>query len=341
MSKLAPILAALVTMAIAPDAAPAAERFAPLNAQGPKLTVPKSDLRASLRCSKDVGASHRTPVLVLSGTAIDTPSMYGWNLERALAQEQVPYCASDQAGELRRNMDDLQVRGEYVTYGIRRLHALSGKRIAVIGHSQGGMIPRWSLRFWPGARAMVKEVIGVAADNHGTTTAGPVCAAGCSAASRQQAPDAQFMRALNSRAETFRGIDYTQIYSYTDTFVAPNGPDGGTSSLSGPGRITNVAIQDICPLDVAEHLLIGTVDPVAWALSRDALAHSGPANPKRIPANVCAQALMPGVDPATAAPELAAAAAYFASSFAYPQVPAEPPLRCYVTASCWDDRDGR
>jgi hypothetical protein len=43
---------------------------------------------------------------------------------------------------------------------------------------------------------------------------------------------------------------------------------------------------------------------------------------------------MPGVDAASAPARLAAAAAYFGSSFSYPTVPSEPPLRCYVTASC-------
>jgi hypothetical protein len=181
---------------------------------------------------------------------------------------------------------------------------------------------------------MVEDVVGVAADNHGTATGRLTCPAGCSAAFRQQTPEARFIVALNSRAETFAGIDYTEIYSHADLFVTPSADDTGTSSLRGPGRITNVAVQDVCPTSTPDHLLIGTVDPVAWALTIDALEHDGPADPRRLPANVCAQLLMPGVDAASAPAQLVAAAAYFAGSFAYPYVPAEPALRCYVTASC-------
>jgi hypothetical protein len=44
---------------------------------------------------------------------------------------------------------------------------------------------------------------------------------------------------------------------------------------------------------------------------------------------------MPGVDPATFATDEASSVADVAATVAaYPHVPKEPPLRCYVTASC-------
>ena len=104
--------------------------------------------------------------------------------------------------------------------------------------------------------------------------------------------------------------------------------------MHGPARITNVAVQDVCPSDNPDHMVIGTTDPVSWALIKDALDHDGPANPARIPLSVCAEGVMPGVDSPLLATDIAAAAAYVAQSGAYPQVPAEPALRCYVTASC-------
>ena len=56
----------------------------------------------------------------------------------------------------------------------------------------------------------------------------------------------------------------------------------------------------ICPLDVDEHLTVGTIDPVTYALAMDALNHRGPASPGRISPTVCTQAMMPGVDPLSA-----------------------------------------
>ncbi len=44
---------------------------------------------------------------------------------------------------------------------------------------------------------------------------------------------------------------------------------------------------------------------------------------------------MPGIDPVTYLTDLAASAADLATNMATaPTVPAEPPLRCYVTATC-------
>jgi hypothetical protein len=43
-------------------------------------------------------------------------------------------------------------------------------------------------------------------------------------------------------------------------------------------------------------MLVGTTDPVAWALIAGALDHPGPADPKRLASGVCTSLLMPGVD---------------------------------------------
>lgn len=322
---------ALVLAVLAPVTTARAEEYAPLNQPGPALTVPAADLEASLVCTDDVRNAARAPVLLLSGTAIDSKDMYGWNVERALRAMRVPFCTSDQQGALRSNMDDLQIRGDYVTYAIRAVRTLAGRPIVVLGHSQGGMIARWSLRFWPDTRPMVEELIGVAADNGGTTAAGPACTGGCAASFRQQAPDAHFMTALNSQARTFPGIDYTEIYTRTDELVQP---PGETSPLPGPGRVSNVAVQDVCPTDNPDHMAIGTVDPVSWSLIVDALEHPGPADPKRIPMTACAGGVMPGVDDATAADDIALAGLRVAQAGGYRQVPAEPALRCYATATC-------
>ena len=47
-----------------------------------------------------------------------------------------------------------------------------------------------------------------------------------------------------------------------DFVVTPNLDDTGSSSLHGGGEIRNVAVQDLCPPDLNEHLAVGTVDNV-------------------------------------------------------------------------------
>lgn len=222
------------------------------------------------------------------------------------------------------------MRGQYIVYAIRQMHQLAGRRIAVMGHSQGGMVMRWALRFWPDTRPMVEDVVGMAGSNHGTTQFG---GGPSPPANWQQGSGANFIQALNSGQETFDGIDYTEIYTHTDEVVKPNDDSNGSSSVHGPGRITNVAIQDVCPAAMSEHLIIGTTDPVAYALFMDALGHDGPADPSRIGPAVCLTQFQPGFDPVTGPPDAVAAAVALETSD-YPDTDAEPPLACYVTASC-------
>ena len=311
----------------------AAAQFAPVNQPGAPLSVPQPTLDAALNCTSDVDGATRTPVLLTPATGVNPHANYSWNWEPALTALGIPWCTVEYPDN---SMGDIQIAGEYVVNAIRLMHARAGRKISIIGHSQGGMIPRWALRFWPNTRAMVDDVIGLAPSNHGTFAADAICLPGCSPAFMQQRAGAEFIKALNSGQETFGGISYTNVYSRTDWVVLPNLDDSGSSSLhTGDGAIENHAIQEICPLDINEHLLLGTIDPVGYALAIDALNHPGPADPSRINPAVCLQVLMPGINPLTFATDLASAGLVLGESIAlYPHVQAEPPLACYVTASC-------
>ncbi len=281
-------------MGLAPAAANAAP-YAPLNQPGPPLSVPQAALRASLYCEPSVRNAAVEPVLLNPATGVTPEENYSWNWEPALDKLGIPWCAYTAPNH---TLNNIETSGEYLVYAIRTVYAMAHRKIAVMGHSQGGMSMRWPLRFWPDTRSMVDDVIGFSGSNHGTTVLSPaLCAAGCPAADWQQGYDSNFIKALNSDAETFPGISYTEIYTHTDEVVQPNsGPNASAALHTGGGEITNVATQDICPSDVYEHLTVGTVDPVAYALAVDALTHPGPANPARIPNSVCSQTLMPGVN---------------------------------------------
>lgn len=324
--RLRPALAVALAVTVAPASALAS--FAPINRPGPSLKIPEKKLRVSLTCSKGVREAKREPVLLLPATTVDSVRNFGWNYERLLDAQGIPFCASDQQGKRSTNMTNVEVRGQYITYAIRRMHRIAGRRIAVMGHSQGGMAMRWSLRFWPDTRRMVDDVIGFAGTNHGSQAITQInCAAGCSAAFEQQRDAARFVGALNSRAETFRPLSYTEIFSSLDEVVTP---PAKASSVSGPAKITNVSVQSLCPLDHSEHLQLGTLDPVASALAMDALTHRGPAKPSRVLASVCNELYMPGIDPLTAVGDFAAAAAQLAEQTATFPHSSEPRLACYT-----------
>lgn len=331
-SLVLPFAAAL--LALAPTAAVAADAdFTRPDAPGPALSVPVAKLDAALACSPGIAGATRAPVLLFQGTGARAQDNWAWTYQPAFTKRGIPHCTVDLPDQA---TSDVQVAGEYVVHAIRTVSARAGRKVALVGHSQGGMVTRWALRFWPDTRAMVDDVIGFAPSNHGTTLARDCQAeGGCSAASTQQADTSNFIRALNSYAETWAGIDYTVAYTRTDETVLPNQDEAtGSSSLrTGEGRRRNVAIQDVCPGAVYEHLAIGTVEPVAYALALDALDNPGPADPARVPLTACAEPYHEGVNTLTVAFDAAAAAASFAS-YQPRTVPREPALACYVVASC-------
>jgi hypothetical protein len=334
----------LVVLVAAPPGT-AARRFAPLNQPGPPLSVPLSKLKAALKCESSVRHAKVEPVLLSPGTGVTPKQEYSWSWEPALSMLHIPWCAYTAPHS---TLGNIETSGEYLVYAIRTMYGMAHRKIAVMGHSQGGMSMRWPLRFWPDTRKMVADVIGFAGTNHGSTaeTQQDCAFEGCSPATWQQLARSNFVKALNSYAETLKGISYTEVYTHTDEVAQPNSgpkPSQCTSCLfTGKGKITNVATQQICPSDLYDHNALGTVDPVAYALGVDALRHPGPANPKRIPKSVCSQMYMPGVNPLNvnielqilqAAPSLLSVPfGPIAKLTGAPDRYTEPPLACYVFA---------
>lgn len=314
----------------------AAAPYAPVDQPGPPIDVPVAKLRAALTCSPAVGHSDQQPVLLVPGTGATFKTQFSWNFAIALTKVGIPWCG---VSPPQTQLGDIQTAGAYDAYAIRWLYHASGdRRIAVVGHSQGGMQPRWALRFWPDTRAMVADQVGIAPDNQGVSFSGAFPAASdlCNAAGEcpmtvyQQASNSNFIKALNSRQQMFGGIDYTVIYSETDGLVPPQ-----DTPLQGAGSYARISLQDICPGHIGDHFQNGTTDPVSWALALDAITHQGPALAARIAPAVCSQLINPLLDPATAILEGAQAAAELASNaLRAPFSRGEPPLRCYVFATC-------
>jgi len=328
------------------SSAEAAPTYAPLDQAGPALTPTAAELEASLTCSDSVDDASTDVVLLSPGTGTTAVESFGWNWEPALDQLDIPWCAMDLPEEA---LGPVDVAAQYIVHAIRTVSARSGRKVDILGWSQGGMSMRWSLRFWPDTRDLVDDVIGFAGSNHGTARGSTTqCAQlGCRAAVYQQAADSEFIKALNSTTETFAGISYTNIYSKFDEVVVPNsGPDNCTSCLTtGEGAIANVQTQELCPLDVSDHVLIG-ISSATYALVVDALTHDGPAVLARASRAGCTRPVMPGVtDPASAkalVPSLQGAVGTLAlapgplpnPTVKAPVLKAEPELPCYVYASC-------
>ncbi|MFD3334096.1 esterase/lipase family protein [Streptomyces sp. NPDC058700] len=159
--------------------------------------------------------------------------------------------------------------GQLDSYVDRVLAATGAPEVDLVGHSQGGMMPRWYLKFLGGADE-VNALIGIAPDNHGTTLLGltrllphfPGAEDLISATTpglADQIAGSPFLTALNEGGDTVPGVRYHVIATRYDEVVTPY----RSQFLSGP-NVTNVLIQDKCALDLSEHVAIGTVDRVAF-----------------------------------------------------------------------------
>jgi hypothetical protein len=303
---------------------------APASAAGPPLDVSSVVLAKALDCHGDLSGSPATPVLLVPGTTLTPAINFSWNYELAFTATGRPWCTIALPNHA---MSDAQIAGEYVVYALRTMHDAARRKISVVGFSQGGMLPRWALEWWPDTRTMVDDVIGIDPSNHGTLDAVALCAIGCAPSFWQQRTGSAFLTALNAGAETYAGISYTQVYSaLLDEVVVPNlGPAASSALHTGRGAIANIAVQDICPVHVADHLTMGTIDPVGYAVVTDALTHAGPAASARISRSVCLQPALPGVSLTSAALNLVKLATVVGTQVAlYPHVAKEPALAAYA-----------
>lgn len=167
------------------------------------------------------------------------------------------------------------------------LAATKARKVDLVGHSQGGMMPRYYLRFLGGA-AKVHTLVGLAPSNHGTTLdgiatlgsyfpgSGAFLASMCPACEEQEAGSA-FLTNLNAGRDTVPGVHYTVIESANDEVVTPY-----TSAFLSGRNVTNILLQSQCALDQGEHLSMA-YDHIADADVLSALDPLHPVTPACTP----------------------------------------------------------
>ncbi|MFD4989609.1 esterase/lipase family protein [Streptomyces sp. NPDC058372] len=149
------------------------------------------------------------------------------------------------------------------------LAATGAPEADLVGHSQGGMMPRHYLKFLGGADK-VNALVGIAPDNHGTTLLGLTellpyfpgaeqFLSDKTPALADQIAGSPFLDRLNEGGDTVPGVQYTVIATRYDQVVTPY----RSQYLDGP-NVRNVLVQDLCPVNISEHVAIGTIDRIAF-----------------------------------------------------------------------------
>ncbi|MEI5521485.1 alpha/beta fold hydrolase [Streptomyces brasiliscabiei] len=232
-------------------------------------------------------AAHPRPVVLVHGTFAN--SVDNW-LGLAPYLVNRGYCVySLDYGQLPgvaffNGLGPIEKSAEQLDAFVDRVLASTGAAEAdLVGHSQGGMMPRYYLKFLGGA-AEVNALVGIAPSNHGTTLngltgllryfpgAGDLLSSATPALADQVA-GSPFLTKLNAGGDTVPGVTYTVLATKYDEVVTPY----RSQFLSGP-NVRNIVIQDLCALDLSEHAAIGLLDRVAFHEVVNALdpAHATP-----------------------------------------------------------------
>jgi triacylglycerol lipase len=300
----------------------------------PRIEVSDAKLRASLHCQKSVRNAKRTPILLVTGTGIDGSEAWPNGPQLSLTAERRPSCYVDFPEH---TTADVQVSVQYLVYAIRAMAKRAGRRIAIYGVSQGGLLPRWALSYWPSLRRLATDVVAVAGTQHGTTAFSGVldaCGSSCrlTAAAWQQVAGAKLQDALARYPDETPGrTAWTTVRSLDDEVVQPTSGPNPSSALRGAA---NVVIQRVCPGRQVNHIRTG-VDSVSYAALIDAVTHRGPASVKRFSPRVCSRPFAPVLDEQQTRAGISALIALAAArtlegADGGKLVRAEPPVRAYA-----------
>ncbi|MFE9575514.1 lipase family alpha/beta hydrolase [Nocardia sp. NPDC006044] len=168
--------------------------------------------------------------------------------------------------------------------------ATGAQNVDIVAHSEGSLVTDYYAKFLGGANK-IDRFISIGPGWQGTSSLGfgalftalaarlrlmpalgavldPVCAA-C----LQIQAGSEFLRKLSAGGPTVPGVTYTNIVTSHDEFVVPY-----SSGIVQGQNITNHVVQDYCPGDLTDHLLL-PYDKVVAQLVLNALDPTGAEHP--------------------------------------------------------------
>ncbi len=236
-------------------------------------------------------AAHPYPVVLVHGTLANMDD--NWQAASPILANH-GYCVfafnyggASPADDFQGTGDIATSAGQLASFVTEVLAATGASKVDIVGHSQGGMMPRYYINFLGGA-AKVDNLVALAPSNYGTTLDGltalgqtlgllaPVnslLSTTCEACVEQE-EGSSFLATLNADP-TVPGVSYTVIETKDDEVVTPY----TNAFLPAGPNVTNITLQKQCSLDESDHLEIAN-DPVAMA---DMLNALDPAQPVRVP----------------------------------------------------------
>lgn len=207
-------------------------------------------------------SAHPYPVVLVHGTFGDMTD--SWQALSPLLKN-AGYCVfalnyGGSAGNLFQGYGEIAASaGQLGAFVAAVLAATGASKVDIVGHSQGGMMPRYYLKFLGGA-SKVNALVALAPSNHGTNLDGllgllQAFPGGSSfltslcAACTEQAAGSAFLTNLNAGGDTVAGVAYTVIETRYDEVVTPY-----TSAFLSGSNVKDITLQNQCILDFTDHL---------------------------------------------------------------------------------------
>jgi len=238
--------------------------------------APESVEGANNNCKPS--AAHPYPVVLVHATLADEGSnwvtlapllanegycVYAFNYGETLASlPAIPLITPgriDGLGHITASAEELS---SFVSHVLSKTKAA---KVDLVGHSQGGMMPNYYIKFLGGA-AKVNELIGLAPSNHGTTldglttlvekfpfasefTNGLLELLGTPSLPEQEENSAFIKKLFGSGEPVAAGVRYVVIETEHDEVVTPY-----THAFLSGANVTNILIQSQCPTDPVAHI---------------------------------------------------------------------------------------
>jgi triacylglycerol esterase/lipase EstA (alpha/beta hydrolase family) len=216
-------------------------------------------------------AAHPYPVVLVHATFADEGSnwvtlspllanagycVYGFNYGETILSGLLG--SIDGLGHIEKSAEELS------SFVSKVLSKTGAKQVDMVGHSQGGMMPNYYLKYLGGA-GKVHTLIGLAPSNHGTTLGGITTliekfpfaslltntfldAIGAPALAEQEQGSA-FETKTFAGGDTVAGPRYVVIETNHDEVVTPY-----TNAFLSGSNVTNILVQNQCPKDPVEHI---------------------------------------------------------------------------------------
>jgi len=292
MAAVAATAVALAAVALAPPAPARAATKLPVNYDfiaGATLTAlaPDTPPPGANNWSCQLTATHPYPVILVHGTFANMDD--NWQAASPLLANN-GYCVyafnyggSSASSPIQGTGEIAASAAQLASFVSTVLAATGASKVDLVGHSQGGMMPRYYLNFLGGA-SKVNDFVALAPSNYGTTLDGITELASLLGASSaingtlssvceacvEQEQGSAFLASLNA-TPTVSGVKYTVIESVDDEVVTPY----TNAFLPAASNVTNITVQNQCVLDGSDHLEIAA-DPIALADMLNALDPSAP-----------------------------------------------------------------